>query len=140
MIQLAREREELRIIGDQFGAPTSAELIADITALCLFQIANHNISTVRATGTYNLAAMGETSWHGFAKYLISKAWDSGLQLSTRPDKVTPITTAEYPLPAMRPENSRLNTQKLCGMFHLKLPVWQTHAQRLVNELAHTLSC
>lgn len=134
MIRLAKERNELSIVADQFGAPTSAELIADTTALCLYRLTLNKVSTEQMFGTYHLTPVGETSWHGFAKYVLGEAQSHGIALQTAPENVQPISTHEYPLPAKRPANSRLNTKKLISTFGVYMPAWQTDVQRLVTEL------
>lgn len=133
MLRLAAEREELRIVADQIGAPTSAELIADVTAQVLGRIhENPNASTL--SGLYHLVASGEVSWHGYARFVIAEASRLGSALRTAPERVLPIMTDDYPLPARRPANSRLDTHKVCSTFGLTLPHWQFHVQRLLIEL------
>jgi dTDP-4-dehydrorhamnose reductase len=127
MLRLAREREELRVVADQIGAPTSAELIADVTALCL---ARRGAGT---GGTYHLAAGGETSWHGYARHVLATARDRGAGLKAGPDAVLPIATAEFPTPARRPANSRLDTGRLERDFSLAMPDWRHHLDRVLGE-------
>jgi dTDP-4-dehydrorhamnose reductase len=148
ILRLAKERTELRVVADQFGAPTSAEYIADITALALYQIKKYSpqyqredtgqernlLAPVHIMGTYHLVPKGETSWHGFARYVIEQAHQHGYPLCASMDKVFPISTAEYPLPAARPANSCLATQKLVETFGIHLPPWQYHVDRVVSEL------
>ncbi|MDF3935315.1 dTDP-4-dehydrorhamnose reductase [Pseudomonas citronellolis] len=134
MLRLARERDELRVIADQFGAPTSAELIADVTALVLYRLARDSELSKRASGTYHLVAGGETNWHGYAQFVISEAIRLGTVLRTTPEKVAPIATSEYPLPAKRPANSRLANSKLQRTFGVTLPAWEHHVQRMIREL------
>ena len=126
MLRLAREREELKVVADQIGAPTSAELIADVTALCL---ARRN----GLSGTYHLVAAGETSWHGYARHVVEMAARHGAVLKAAPEDVKPITTAEFPTPAKRPANSRLSTAKLSKDFGLALPDWRHHLDRVLGE-------
>lgn len=133
MLKLAHEREELRVVGDQIGAPTSAELIADVTALCLYRI-KFDRSLADFSGTYHLVAAGETSWHGYAKFVIEQARGKGAQLRTLPENIKAIDTTDYPLPAPRPANSRMNTNKLAKTFGIVLPDWRMHVSRLVSEL------
>lgn len=135
MLRLAKQRESLNIVADQFGAPTSAELIADVTALCLNQIITkgQNFSNVKK-GIYHLVSDGEASWHTFAQYIISQALDMDAELKTTPSNIFPISTAEYPVPAARPKNSRLNTNKLQQAFSLHLPQWQSYVDRMLNEM------
>lgn len=137
MLRLAREREALKVVCDQFGAPTSAELIADVTALMLYRLANDQRLSEHASGTYHLVAGGEASWHDYARFVIAEALRHGAELKTTPERVHPIGTAEYPLPAPRPANSRLNTQKLCDTFGVTLPSWQMHVQRMLAEIIQT---
>lgn len=134
MLRLAKERDELRVIADQFGAPTSAELIADITALVLQRLAHDSELNARATGTYHLVASGETSWHRYAQFVIGEAIRLGSELRATPERIAPIATSEYPLPAKRPANSRLANEKLQRTFDVQLPHWEYHAQRMIREL------
>ena len=134
MLRLAAEREELRVIADQVGAPTSAELIADVTAQVLAQL-RHRPDARSLAGLYHLTADGAISWHGYARFVIEQAIGLGLPLRTLPERVLPIPTQEYPLPAMRPHNSRLDTRKLRETFGLTLPAWETHMKRMLIELA-----
>lgn len=134
MLRLAKDREELRVIADQYGAPTSAELIADVTALTLQRLACDADLRNNASGTYHLVASGETSWHGYAQFVISDAIRLGSELRCSPERIAPIATSEYPLPAKRPGNSRLSNGKLQETFGLVLPHWEYHVQRMIREL------
>ncbi len=136
MLRLAKEREEIKVVCDQIGAPTSAELIADVTALCLYRLAHDVALAEQVSGTYHLTAGGETNWHGYAKFLIAEAQGHGAVLRTVSERVHPIPTSDYPLPAKRPANSRHDTQKLRDTFEIVLPPWQTQVKRLVAELIH----
>lgn len=126
MLRLALSQDKLRVVSDQYGAPTSAELIADITAHAL-----HNLSSERY-GLYHLTASGETSWHEYASFVIGRAKELGVQIKT--ESIEPIATAEYPLPAKRPLNSRLNCEKLQSAFNLALPPWQHQVERMLVEI------
>ncbi|MDY6450133.1 dTDP-4-dehydrorhamnose reductase [Acinetobacter faecalis] len=128
MLNLAQQREELSIIDDQIGAPTSAELIADVTAYSLIQVLNDKSKS----GIYHLVASGETSWFEYAKYVFEQAENEGLDLAVK--KVNPIPTTAYPTPAKRPHNSRLNNHKIQQSFHLVMPEWKVHVKRTVTEL------
>lgn len=128
MLNLAQQREELSIINDQIGAPTSAELIADITAQVIPQVMKDSSKS----GIYHLVASGETSWFDYANYVFEQAKLSGAKLAVA--KVNPIPTEAYPTPASRPHNSRLNNQKLQSAFQLHLPDWQLGVQRTLMEL------
>ncbi|WP_407513059.1 dTDP-4-dehydrorhamnose reductase [Acinetobacter baumannii] len=128
MLSLAQQREELSIIDDQIGAPTSAELIADITAHAIPQ----TIVDANKVGIYHLVASGETSWFGYANYAFIQARTLGQELAIQ--KVNPIPTSAYPTPATRPHNSRLDNQKIQRTFGLTLPVWQEGVKRALTEL------
>lgn len=134
MLRLAKELDELRVIADQFGAPTSAELIADVTAQALQRLALDADLRAQASGTYHLVASGETNWHRYAQFVIAEAIRLGVELRATPERVTPISTNEYPLPARRPANSRLANGKLQHAFNLVLPDWKYHVQRMIREL------
>ena len=129
MLRLAQERETLNVIDDQIGAPTSAELIADVTAHALRDV----LSGRAPGGTYHLAAAGETSWYGYAKFVTDRARAQGQTLALAADGLKPIPATQYPLPAQRPQNSRLNTHLLERSFALKLPHWQHGVARVLDE-------
>jgi dTDP-4-dehydrorhamnose reductase len=128
ILRLAAERERLTIINDQIGAPTGADLIADVTAHAL----RCAMARPELAGLYHLAASGQTSWHGYADMVIRHAKECGRQLLVR--TVDPISADLYPVPAQRPLNSRLNTDKLCDRFMLQMPTWQQGVKRMVREL------
>jgi dTDP-4-dehydrorhamnose reductase len=132
ILRLGRERETLKIVDDQFGAPTSAELIADITAHCLRAAQKPGGEDLR--GIYHLAAGGETNWYSYARFVLSQAVKLGCALKCPAENVEPIPTEAYPLPARRPANSRLDTSKLTREFNLYLPDWTYHAERMLAEL------
>jgi len=134
MLRLAREKDTLSVVADQHGAPTSAALIADVTALALYRIAQAT-DAGRLAGTYHLTAGGSTTWCDYAKYVLELARAAGASLKAGPDDVNPIPTTAYPAPARRPKNSRLDTTKLSNTFGLHLPEWQYHVRRLVDDLA-----
>ncbi len=134
MLRLSKERDELRVVADQVGAPTSAELVADITALCIHRITGDKDFGKQVAGTYHLSPAGETSWYEYARFVIAEAQNSDTRLRTSLDNIFPITSNEYPVPAKRPANSRLDTKKLVDTFNVYLPYWQTMVKRLVTEL------
>ena len=134
MLRLAAEREELRVVADQVGAPTSAELIADITALMLQRLEQDKELAAKASGIYHLVAAGETTWHAYAQFVLAKAASLGMPLKTVPANVRPISSEEYPVPARRPANSRLSNEKLQRTFGLHLPYWEYHAERMLQEI------
>jgi len=130
MLRLARERERLTVIDDQIGAPTGADLLADVTA--------HAVRAAQAgapgalDGTYNVVAGGETSWHGYATYVIDLARRLGEELKV--SEIAPVPTSAFPTPAKRPHNSRLSTQKLQAAFGLVPPHWQVGVERMLVEI------
>jgi len=130
MLRLAEERDSLRVIDDQSGAPTGAELIADVTAHALRAAR----ADARLSGTYHLTAAGETTWHGYARHVITRARQAGRATLAGPDAVLPIPTSEFPTPARRPHNSRLDSRRLREAFDLVLPHWTTGVDRMLDEL------
>lgn len=134
ILRLAGERDELRVVADQIGAPTSAELLADVTALCAGFITHFPERFAGVAGTYNLVASGETSWHNYAQFVVENAARLGRPLKLAPEAIRQIATSEYPLPAARPLNSRLATDKLKRVFGIELPHWKIHLERVIDEL------
>ena len=130
MLRLASERETLNVIADQIGAPTGAELLADVTAHALRMVQD----SPQLAGTYHLVAGGETSWHGFACHVLEYARARGREFKVAPGAVKAITTAEYPTPARRPLNSRLDTRRLRETFGLHLPDWKIAVDRMLDEI------
>lgn len=131
MLRLAAEREQLKVVADQFGAPTSAELIADCTVHCIQTL---ELGLSEKWGTFHLAAKGETSWHAYARHAVEGALSRGVELKVKPQVIAPITTEEFPVVATRPKNSRMATQKLEGTFKLQMPAWQDHVNRMLDEI------
>ena len=130
MLRLAQEREQLKVIDDQIGAPTGAELIADVTALALRAV----LQQPEQAGLYHLAAGGEASWFDYARFVIEQARQRGLPIKVAPEAIEPIPTRAYPLPAKRPHNSRLDTRKLKQSFDLALPDWRVGVTRVLGEV------
>jgi dTDP-4-dehydrorhamnose reductase len=130
MLRLAGERYVLTVIDDQFGAPTSAELLADVTAHALVKA----LQQPELAGLYHCVAGGETSWHGYASYVLAQAQALGWALQAGPAQVMPTPTASYPTPAQRPLNSRLDTNRLQSAFGLTLPPWQQGVARMLTEI------
>jgi dTDP-4-dehydrorhamnose reductase len=129
MLRLARERERLTVIDDQFGAPTGAELLADVTAHAI----RDTLRDPAKTGLYHLVAGGEATWHGYARFVLEQALEAGVELKATPTTVDAVPTSAFPTPATRPHNSRLNTAKLQSTFGLSLPHWQTGVARMLRE-------
>jgi dTDP-4-dehydrorhamnose reductase len=130
MLKLAQERDSLKVINDQIGAPTGADLLADVTA--------HAIQKARqspeVSGLYHLVAAGETSWHGYASFVLDLAQRAGVELKVTPDKIEPVPTSAFQTPAKRPHNSRMNTEKLQSTFDLHLPNWEIGVERMLTEI------
>lgn len=132
ILRLAKERDHLTVIDDQIGAPTGADLLADVTAHALRAVAGP-APRPELGGLYHLVAGSQTSWHGYAKYVIEVAQKAGVILKTTPDKIEPVPTSGFPTPARRPLNSRLDTAKLQAAFDLSLPPWQQGVARMLAE-------
>jgi dTDP-4-dehydrorhamnose reductase len=132
MLRLAQERDKLTVINDQHGAPTGADLVADVTAHAMRRVLNtQNISF---SGVYHLVASGETTWHGYASHVIEKAQAIKPDLPIKAIEVAPVPTSAFPTPATRPLNSRLCTAKLKQAFGLVLPPWQQGVDRMLSEI------
>jgi dTDP-4-dehydrorhamnose reductase len=127
MLRLAQEREKMAVINDQFGAPTGAALLADITALNLQQ-------EKPLEGIYHLAAAGETTWHAYAQYVLQTALRLKPSLQYKVQDVAAVPTSEFPTPAKRPLNSRLNCHKLEQALQLQLPAWQTGVDQMLSKI------
>lgn len=134
MLKLGRERDALRVIADQFGAPTTASLIAEVTANIVGRAWLHGDRAAFATGVYHLAAAGETSWHGYATEVLQYAARKGVELKVDPAAIEAIPATAYPLPAPRPANSRLSTRKLRETFDIYLPEWQQGVHFLLDQI------
>nr|WP_236589953.1 dTDP-4-dehydrorhamnose reductase [Ramlibacter aurantiacus] len=130
MLRLAAERERLRVVDDQVGAPTGADLLADLTAHAI----RATLADPARAGLYHAAAAGETSWNGYARLVLDAALGLGLALRARPDGVEPVTSDAFPTPARRPLNSRLDTSRLRDAFDLAPPPWQHGVLRALAEL------
>lgn len=130
MLRLAKERDSLNVIDDQIGAPTGADLLADITTLALRQVQTQP----ELAGLYHLVARGYTSWHGYASLVIEQARQAGIMLKTPQNAIHKIATEAYPTPARRPINSRLDTSKLQTAFQVHLPAWQHGVTRMLTEI------
>lgn len=132
VLKLAAERDSLNVVADQWGAPTSAALLADITAHLIRQ--HHNAPNAFPYGTYHCTASGETNWCDYARFVISEAIRAGRPMKVTPEAVRAITTEEYPTPARRPANSRLDTSCLKITFGLELPQWQTGLDHVLQQI------
>ena len=143
----ARSLDRLQVVADTFGVPTSAELIADVTALAVHRLqaqrsdasaaAAGTADPARAGGTYHLVPSGETTWHGYATYLIAQAREAGMALTVADSAIAPVPASTFAAPARRPLNSRLSNRRLELDFGLQLPDWRLHVQRFARSLAAT---
>ena len=130
MLRLAQERERLTVIDDQWGAPTGADLLADVTAHAI----RHLQQRPQDAGLYHLVAGGETNWNLYAKYVLDQAQKAQSAIKIVAKEVAPVPTSAFPTPAVRPHNSRLNTTKLQTTFGLTLPHWQQGVARMLYEI------
>lgn len=131
ILRLAQERDDVKIVADQFGAPTSAELIADVTAHALKATVGGQI---QKNGVYHLTASGRASWFDFACYVLAQAQLMGLTSKIMQGNITSILSEEFPVPAQRPKNSSLNLNKIAQTFGLIMPDWKYHTSRTVSQL------
>jgi dTDP-4-dehydrorhamnose reductase len=127
MLRLAQEREKMAVINDQFGAPTGAALLADITAMCLQQ-------PQALSGIYHLAAAGETTWHAYAQYVLQTAKRLKPEMAYKVKEVAAVPTSEFPTPAQRPLNSRLNCSRLQNDLQCQLPDWQKGVDAMLSKI------
>lgn len=130
MLRLAQERESLSVVDDQIGAPTGARLLARLTA----DVIPKAIQNPGLSGLYHAVAAGETSWYGYARFVIGGARQRGVAIKVRDENVRPVTSSQFPTPAKRPANSRLDTSKLEQAFGIKLPDWQTGVAELIENI------
>lgn len=134
MMRLAMERDQLQVVDDQIGTPTSAALVADITALALWAYQQKQLQP----GLYHLTASGQTSWHGFAHFIVQTMVEAGLQPKVSPDQVLAIPTSDYPTPAARPAYSCLDNQLLARALAVQFPDWTYHAKLAVGAAVRAL--
>ena len=129
MLRLAQERETMQVINDQFGAPTGADLLADVTAHAIRQVLNRP----EDAGVYHLAAAGQTTWFEYAKHVVAQSFSAQAAPEIIVKAINPVATSAFPTAAKRPHNSRLNTGKLERTFGLTLPLWQLGVNRMLKE-------
>ncbi|WP_051258663.1 dTDP-4-dehydrorhamnose reductase [Chitinibacter tainanensis] len=134
MLKLMQTRDALSVVADQFGAPTAASLLADVTSQIIAQYLRSSDKSKFAYGTYHLVAAGETSWHGYASLVNDLAVQQGYTLKVASQEIKAIPAGDYRVPAPRPANSRLNTQKLQTTFGLTLPSWQQGVGQVMTLL------
>jgi dTDP-4-dehydrorhamnose reductase len=131
MLRLAKERDHLKVINDQIGAPTGADFIADITAHAVRQ----SLRCPELCGLYHLASAGETSWFDYARFVLEFAQREGMRLKVGADAIAPLASSEYPTPAKRPLNSRLDTAKLTNDFDVYPQHWSMGVDRMLHEMS-----
>ena len=129
ILRLAQERETMQVINDQFGAPTGADLLADVTAHAIRQVLNRP----EDAGVYHLAAAGQTTWFEYAKHVVAQSVRAQAAPEIIVKAINPVATSAFPTAAKRPHNSRLNTGKLERTFGLTLPLWQLGVNRMLKE-------
>ena len=130
MLRLAQERERLTVIDDQWGAPTGADLLADVTAHAI----RHLQQRPQDGGLYHCVAGGETTWHSYAKYVVEHARQAQPAINIKATEIAPVPTSAFPTPARRPHNSRLDNARLQAAFGLRLPPWQQGVARMLTEI------
>lgn len=136
MLRLAATRSTLNVINDQWGAPTGADLLADVTAHVLRQVTANDDVGLQAlhAGVYHLAAAGHTTWFDYANFVIQQAVDAQAATKIIATQVNPVDSAAFVTAARRPQNSRLNTHKLQSVFKLRLPLWEAGVARMLSEI------
>jgi dTDP-4-dehydrorhamnose reductase len=134
MFRLAKEREKLKIVNDQIGAPTWSRHISDATGYIIQQAQKERVAGGFNSGIVNLTAAGETSWHGFASAIAAEARRRLPEGAVKTSSIEPIPTEAYPLPAARPRNSRLDNTKLMDRFGVALPHWNVALSTCMDEV------
>lgn len=130
IVKLAQERNSLKVVDDQVGAPTGAELLADLTMHALRVAMRHP----ELSGTYHAVSAGETTWYGYARHIVEFARAAGNAIKVRADAIEPVPASMFPTRARRPANSRMSTEKLRSAFNVTLPNWQSGVERMLTEL------
>jgi dTDP-4-dehydrorhamnose reductase len=130
ILQLARTRDKLRVVDDQFGTPTGAHLVAEVTAVALRRAMIQDVPS----GIYHLTCTGATNWYDYARFLLQVADAYGAKVACAPDAVDPVTSAEYGTRAVRPHNSQMDSTKLVRQFNVTLPDWRPGVEHTVRAL------
>lgn len=131
MLRLAQERESLSVVDDQIGAPTGAKLLAELTANIIPKV----LQDESLAGLYHAVAAGETSWYDYARFVIDCARKRGVAIKVRDEDIRPVASDQFPTPAKRPANSRLDTGKLRDAFGLQLPDWQIGVEEMLEGIS-----
>lgn len=134
LLRLASERDQLSMVSDQWGHPSSASTLSEVTFKIVDSLFKN--SNFKDYGTYHVANEGETNWHDYALFILREAKAFGFQIKVEPHSIKPILTSDYPTPASRPLNSRLNIEKLKKTFMLELPHWQAEVKKVLSVLPH----
>ena len=135
MLRLAKERETLQVIDDQYGAPTGADLIADVTAHAIrHTLGRTSQGDASLAGIYHLVASGCTTWHAYANHVVALAKSAQPAIKIVANEIKAVPTTAFPTPARRPHNSRLDTRKLQETFGLTMPAWQLGVERMLKEI------
>lgn len=132
VLKLAQDQSKLSVVKDQVGAPTSARMLAEVTAEIVRQLLEPG--AYRKYGTYHLVSMGETSWYGYAQHILSLLNSLGIKTKLVSDQIKPVTTAQHPMPALRPKNSRLDVSKIHEVFGVVLPSWDKEVEAVLKEI------
>jgi dTDP-4-dehydrorhamnose reductase len=132
ILRLAAEKSSLDVVADQFGTPTSAKLLADLTAQLVEQAGREEADF--PFGLYHVTSSGKTNWCDYARFVVAEARAAGKTLKLAPDGIRAVAAADYPLPAIRPHNSVLDTGKFCRTFGLPLPDWQTSVRQVLQKI------
>jgi dTDP-4-dehydrorhamnose reductase len=132
MLKLAKERDKLTVVSDQIGSPTSASMLAEAVAQIIKEL--NELGAYRKFGTYHIVGSGEVSWYDYAKKIVETAKKLGVSTKLTAQAIKPITSKEYPLPAVRPLNSRLDTTKVRTSFSVRLPKWEKEMEHVIHEL------
>lgn len=133
MLRLAASKNSLNVVADQYGAPTTAALLADATAHVVARFCSPD-DFQSLSGIYHVAASGKTNWHEYAQFVINFAHDNGVSLTTLVENVMPISTEAYPTPAIRPANSCLDLSKFQNSFKLVLPDWKIGVRHVLQQV------
>lgn len=137
VLRLGAERDSFGVVADQYGAPTSAALLAD---LCAHLLRQYGRSADVPFGTYHVAASGTTTWYDYARFVLAEAHAAGTPLKAGPDAVLALETQAYPTPAKRPRSSRLDTALFCTTFGVRLPPWEEGVRQVLQQIVESEPC
>jgi len=138
ILKLAKEKDSIKVVDDQYGAPTSVKLVADLTGLAIRQWLTNPKEQSNLTGLYHLTSMGETSWYGYAKHIIDVASSLGITLRCKSEEVQAIKSEDHFMKAKRPASSRLDNSKFISTFGGQLPCWQDHVSYVIKKISEII--